>query len=211
MSIEITIEALSTPATQQAYVDLVGLLLKERQNNIANANITYNWLGNAITDISRIMQADGINVFGINTLESSSNWSNSLIQNNGSGFYDSGVLESFNTMPGNVGGNVFVTNSYSVLVPPKDFVFSNVFNSNALTTTYVNNYTSSILSNSNVYSNLNINTGLDYALSNTYLNLYNFSSNVFTCQQDSQTVEELIELAFAENKQGVIQLLGGGI
>jgi len=212
MSILQTIEAIQTTATQQAYVDLVGKVLREKQNNAANGNVTYNWLSNAITDVSRILTADTIKTLNIDSIETSSNWSNTFIQNKGSGFYDSGVLESFNTMPSNVGANVFVTNAYKVLVPEKDFRFANAFSQNTITTSYLSNYSTSLIANSNTYSNLNITTGLGYALANNYLTDYSFTSNSFVTNSGIDVVEDSLELAFAANKNIVYTLMdfGGG-
>lgn len=210
MSINNVTEVISIPATQQAYVDLVGLILKENQEYHANSNVDYYWLGNAMTNISKILLSDAIKVVGIDSLESTANWSNSLLQNNGSAFYDSGIQESFNVMPSNVGANVFVTNSYRVLIQPKDFQFANVFSSN-VETTYIEEYSRKTLANSNVYGNLSISTGIDYAFANTYLDNYSYSSNSLLPQQDVTVIENTLELAFGVNKTGIIQLLGGGI
>lgn len=212
MSINTIIEALNTPATQQSYVDLVGLILRERQINTANANVQYNWLGNALTDVSRIMISDGVRVLGINGIESSSNFANSLIKSPGSDFYDTGVLESFNTMPGNVGANVFVINSYNVLIPEKDFAFANAAaNTNITNQSYLNTYTNSLLSNSNVYANLSIRTGLDYALSNNYLQAYSFTANSLISEQDVETIEAALELVLGDTKSTTLSVLGGGL
>lgn len=212
MSYNNTLEALSTPATQQAYVDLVGLLLRERQVNTANGNVQYYWLSNALTDVSRIMLADGIRALGVNSIESSGNFSNSLLLSPGSGYYDSGNVESYNVMPSNVGANVFVINSYNVIIPQKDFAFANVAaNTNAVNQSYLNSYTNSLLANSNVYANLSIKTGVEYALSNNYLTSYNFTSNSFVIQQDLETVEAALELVLGDAKTSTIDLLGGGM
>lgn len=210
MSINNIVEALQTPVTQQAYVDLVGLVLRERQVNTANGNVQYNWLGNAITDVSRLLLSDTVKVFGLDGLESSSNWSNSFIGNKGSGFYDSGIIESFNTMPGNVGANVFITNSYKVLIPEKDFAFANSALQNTNSVTYLQDFSTATLANSNVYSNLSIATGLDYALANNYYQYYGFTSNSFISSADVQTIETSLEIAFAASKNIVTILNDGG-
>jgi hypothetical protein len=212
MSINNTIEALNTPVTQQAYIDLVGLILREQQTNTANGNVQYNWLGNALTDVSRIMLADSYRVLGIDSIQSTSNWSNSLIITQGSAYYDTGTAESYNVMPGNVGANVFITNSYNILVPEKDFRFANAYlNTNTITKSYLENYSTSILANSNVYSNLSIRTGIDYAIANNYYNYSNFDSNSFVIQQDTDTVDSALELVLGITKSTTIRVLGGGI
>jgi len=214
MSLINTFEALSTTSVQQAYVDLVGKILDDTQRNTANGNVSYQWLTNAMVDTSLILKADSFRVSGVDKVDSTIYWANAWLTHKGSGFYDAGNVEAFNVMPGNVGANVFVTNSFKVLVPEKDFRSANsILGSNGLVTgsAFLSTFVNQTIANSNVYANLGINTGVDFALSNNYLTYYDFNANSFEIQNSLYLTESAIELAFAKNKTDVsVHILGGG-
>ena len=213
MSIINTYEAVSSMAVQQAYVDLIGKVLDEKQNSYTNGNITNEWYTNAIIDVSLILKADSFRTLGIDQLDSTIYWANAWLKHKGAGFYDSGNLEYFNVMPSNVGGNVFVTSSYNVLIPEKSFENANtILNSNSInsSTNFLSGFANQILNNSNVYANLNINTGLDFAISNNYLDYSEFSSNSFSSENSLYLIDSAVELGFAKSKTDVaIHILNG--
>lgn len=213
MSIINTIETLSNPITQQAYVDLTGQILREQQLAANNqSNIAYSWLGNAMQSVSRLFLADAIRLSGAGSLETINIYANSFLMHQGSAYYDSGQAEIFNVMPSNVGTNVFVTPSYRVLVSEKDFRYANtVENSNITAFTFVEDYVSNIISSSNIYSALSITTGLDFALANNYLSSFNVDANSFVSENSIDAVADAIELSFAIAKNSSLLITGGGI
>jgi len=198
---------------QQAYVDLLGQILSEHQSRTPNANVQYHWMSNAITDASKVLLADTIKSVSIDKIESIAYVANSYLQHMGSAYFDSGNLESYNQMPSNVGTNVFVTSAFRVMIPEKDFRSANNFLSspqNNITSSLVTSAIDSLLANTNVYVNLGITSGLEYALSNNYLIDYSYTANDFSVGQFVSQLNDAFEIGLESNKTKFVIGTGGG-
>lgn len=212
MSIINTLEILSNPVTQQAYVDLSSQVLRDQQLSAnSQSNIEYTWLSNTIQNTSILFTADSLRLTGADSLENFSIYANAFLLNRGTAFYDSGQEEIFNDMPSNVGTNVFIIPSYRVLVSEKDFQYSNIIqNSNLTSYTSIDEFISNVIGSSNVFANLSITTGIDFALANNYLQDYDVNANTFVVENSIALISDSIELGFASAKKSVLDIIGGG-
>lgn len=211
MPISPILEALRSNVISQAYIDLTGQLLREEQNSAPNGNVfneTKNWLANSMSSISEILVADRYKLLGLDSVPAIRYAANSIIYNTGNNYVSASVLEPWNVFQDNVGANSRVSSSFEILVHEKNFATANTLYGSSSTDSQnalsLSNWIDTRLNSNNVFTRLNITTGVEFALANNYLTSTPYNSNTFNSSALTDSIEGAVEFSFASNKRGVV-------